>query len=327
MPTSAAPPLTVEVHLGPDELVAALRADVLFGLTATPKELSPTWLYDDLGCELFEQITGLPEYYPTRVERQILRAHGGAIATMTGADTFVELGSGSCEKTRLLLAALADAGSLRHYVPFDVAESTLRSAADAIVGEHPSVRITGIVGDFRHHLAAIPDGGRRLVALLGGTIGNLAPEARASLLDALAATMAPGDTLLLGTDLVKDRSRMLAAYDDAAGVTAAFNRNVLTRLNRELGADFHVDRFEHVARFDARSGWIEMCLRSVGTQHVRIDDLGLNVEFADGEEIRTETSAKFQPARVWAELSAAGFALAGWWTDPDGDYALSLSMR
>jgi L-histidine N-alpha-methyltransferase len=327
MPTSAAPPLSVEVRFGPDELVAALRADVLFGLSATPKEVSPTWLYDDLGCELFEQITGLPEYYPTRVERQILRAHAGAIAATTGADTFIELGSGSCEKTRLLLAALADAGTLRHYVPFDVAESTLRSAADAITGEHPSVRITGVVGDFRHHLAAIPGGGRRLVALLGGTVGNLAPEARASMLDTLAATMAPGDTLLLGTDLVKDRCRMVAAYDDATGVTAAFNRNVLTRLNRELGADFDVDRFEHVARFDDRKGWIEMCLRSVGTQRVRIDDLALTVDFADGEEIRTEVSAKFRPAQVRAELAAAGLDLAGWWTDPDGDYALSLSVR
>jgi L-histidine N-alpha-methyltransferase len=323
----SAPPLSVEVQLGPDELVAALRADVLFGLTATPKEVSPTWLYDDLGCELFDQITGLPEYYPTRVERQILGAHAGAIATLTGADTFIELGSGSCEKTRVLLAALVDAGTLRHYVAFDVAESTLRSAVDAIVGEHPTVRITGIVGDFRRHLAAIPCGGRRLVALLGSTIGNLAPETRASLLDALAATMAPGDTLLLGLDLVKDRCRMVAAYDDAAGVTAAFNRNVLTRLNRELGADFDVDRFEHVARFDDRSGCIEMCLRSVGTQRVRIDDLGLSVGFADGEEIRTEVSAKFRPAQVRAELAAAGFELAEWWTDHDGDYALSLSMR
>jgi L-histidine N-alpha-methyltransferase len=293
-PEPAAPPLTVEVHLRPGEVAAALRADVLAGLGTTPKELPPTWLYDDLGCELFEQITGLPQYYPTRAERRILQARAGAIAAMTRADTLIELGSGSCEKTRLLLAALADAGTLCHYVPFDVAESTLRAAAEAIVAEQPCAQITGVVGDFRQHLPASPK------------------------VDAVSS---------LGTDLLKDRSRMVAAYNDAAGLTAAFNRNVLTRLNRELGADFEINRFEHVARFDEDNEWIEMRLRSLGGQRVGIADVALDVDFADGEEIRTEVSAKFRPDRVCAELAAAGFEVAGWWTDPDGDYALSLSLR
>jgi L-histidine N-alpha-methyltransferase len=327
MPAPSAPSIAVEVLLGPDELAATMRAEVRAGLSSTPKELPPTWFYDDRGCELFEQITTLPEYYPTRAEREILERRAADIAAMSMASTFVELGSGSCEKTRLLLAALTDAGALRHYVPFDVAEPTLRAAADVIVDEFPGVRISGIVGDFRRHLHALPRGGRRLIAFLGGTIGNLTPHERASMLRGLATTMAPGDALILGSDLVKDRCRLVAAYDDAAGVTAEFNRNVLTRLNRELGADFDVAAFEHRACFDERNEWIEMRLRAVEAQRVEIAGLGMTVHFAAGEEIRTEISAKFRPAGVRAELAAAGLELAGWWTDAAGDFALSLSVR
>jgi L-histidine Nalpha-methyltransferase len=327
MPPTRTAGIPIEVLLGPDDLLAGLRADVLAGLTSAPKQLSPTWFYDDRGCELFEAITRLPEYYPTRTERSILAERAGEIAASTGADTLVELGSGTSEKTRLLLDALAGTGTLRHFVGFDVAEATLRSAGHAVVEEYPGVEVRGIVGDFRRHLPAIPVGGRRLVAFLGGTIGNLEPDARAAFLSALAAVMAPGDSLLLGTDLVKDPTRLEAAYDDRAGVTAEFNRNVLRVLNRELGADFDPDRFDHVARWDDDEEWIEMRLRSRGAQTVHMPGLELTVHFDDGEELRTEISAKFRPERVASELRHAGLEPAGWWTDPAGDFGVSLAVR
>jgi L-histidine N-alpha-methyltransferase len=218
-------------------------------------------------------------------------------------------------------------GLLQRYVPFDVAEETLRSTATSVGAEHPGLRVEGVVGDFRRHLQHLPTGGRRLIAFLGGTIGNLVPEERATLLATLADGMQRGDTLLLGTDLVKDRPRLVAAYDDAAGVTAAFNKNVLAVLNRELGADFDLDRFEHIARFDEDHEWIEMRLRSRGAQTVHVPELELTLQFADGEDLRTEISAKFRPERVREELDAAGLELCEWWTDDDGDFALSLSIR
>jgi L-histidine N-alpha-methyltransferase len=326
MPLTTAGGIPIEVHLGPDEWARSLRRDAAEGLRRFPKELSPTWLYDDRGCELFEVITRLPEYYPTRVERAILRANAAEIAARSGADTLVELGAGTSEKTRVLLDALSETGRLRRFVPFDVAEPTLVATAEAVAEEYPDVDVYGVVGDFRRHLGVIPRGGRRMIAFLGGTIGNLRPAERASMLRRLAASMAPGDSFLLGTDLVKDRSRLVAAYDDAAGVTAAFNKNVLTVLNRELGADFDVDRFDHIACFDDDDEWIEMRLRSRGRQRVRIPGLQLDVEFDDGEDLRTEISAKFRPERVRAELEDAGLHLDGWWTDQTGDYALSLAL-
>lgn len=319
--------IAIEVHLGPDEWERSLRREALAGLTAAPKELSPTWLYDDRGCALFDEITRLPEYYPTRAERSILQRRALDAAAITGADTLVELGAGTAEKTRLLLDAMSVSGLLERYVPFDVAESTLRATASAVAEEHPGIRVDGVVGDFRRHLGAIPTGGRRLIAFLGGTIGNLAPAERADMLSQLAGGMEPGDALLLGTDLVKDRGRLVAAYDDAAGVTAAFNKNVLTVLNRELGADFDLDRFDHVARFDEDEEWIEMRLRSRGAQTVNVPALELTLRFEDREDLRTEISAKFRPERVRDELDAAGLRLAEWWTDDDGDFALSLSIR
>jgi L-histidine N-alpha-methyltransferase len=316
----------VDVHLSDATIADTLAADVRAGLTRSPKELPPKWFYDDRGSQLFDEITRLPEYYPTRAERSILVARAAEIADVTGADTLVELGSGTSEKTRLLLGALVDAGTLRRFVPFDVSEATLRTAAHA-VGEEYGVTVHAVVGDFERHLGALPDGGVRLIAFLGGTIGNLAPGPRAVFLDDLAARLRPGDTLLLGTDLVKAVDRLEAAYDDAAGVTAEFNRNVLRVINRALGADFAPERFDHVARWDPAEAWIEMRLRARGAQQVRVADLDLTVEFADGEELRTEISAKFTPERVERELAAAGFALQRWWTDPAGDFGVSLATR
>jgi len=318
--------LTIDVHLTPADLAAALRADVVHGLTARPKTLPPKWFYDDRGSELFDAITRLPEYYPTRREREILTREAGEIARLAGADTVVELGSGTSEKTRLLLDAWAAGGQLRRFVPFDVSEATLRQASAAIASEHPGVEVHAVVGDFERHLATLPAGGRRCVAFLGGTIGNLVPAERARFLAELRATLQPGDSLLLGTDLVKDPVRLIAAYDDSAGVTAEFNRNVLHVINHRLDADFRPERFEHVARWDAEAEWIEMRLRSSGAQTARIGALDLDVAFADGEEVRTEVSAKFRRPGVAAELDAAGFALERWWTDGAGDFALSLSF-
>ncbi len=318
--------VTVDVHLEPDAATRALEADVRAGLGATPKTLPPKWFYDERGSELFDEITRLPEYYPTRTERSILVEHAQDFAELTKADTLVELGSGTSEKTRLLLDALRDAGTLERFVPFDVSEQTLRDAAAAVAAEYPGVRVHAVVGDFEHHLGDLPGGGTRVVAFLGSTIGNLAPVPRARFLTDLAATLAPGDALLLGTDLVKDVDRLLAAYDDAAGVTAAFNRNVLSVLDRELDADFDPQAFDHVAVWDTVEEWIEMRLRSRRAQTIHVRALELEVDFAAGEEMRTEISAKFRRARVEQELAAAGFRLAEWWTDPAGDFALSLSF-
>jgi L-histidine N-alpha-methyltransferase len=318
--------VTVDVHLEPGAMARALETDVRAGLGSTPKSLPPKWFYDDRGSELFDEITRLPEYYPTRTERVILLEHARDVAELTKADTLVELGSGTSEKTRILLDAFRTAGTLDRFVPFDVSEQTLRDAAAAVAQEYEGVRVHAVVGDFEHHLADLPDGGTRVVAFLGSTIGNLAPEPRAQFLADLAGTLAPGDALLLGTDLVKDVDRLVAAYDDAAGVTAEFNRNVLHVVNRELDADFHPDAFSHVARFDPSAEWIEMMLRADTAQTVHVRDLDLTVQFADGEEMRTEISAKFRRAGVERELAAAGLEVAEWWTDPADDFALSLSF-
>ncbi|MDQ3502123.1 MAG: L-histidine N(alpha)-methyltransferase, partial [Actinomycetota bacterium] len=313
-------------HLGPDAMREALEADVRAGLAATPKALPPKWFYDARGSVLFDEITRLPDYYPTRCERAILTERSDEIAVLTGADTLVELGSGTSEKTRLLLDALSAAGTLRRFVPFDVDESVLTMAGKSIGEEYTGIEVHAVVGDFEHHLPLIPTGGRRLFAFLGGTIGNLLPAQRASLLSSLASTMIPGDALLLGTDLLKDPARLVAAYDDPTGVTADFNRNVLRVVNRELDGDADVDAFAHVAAWDAEQEWIEMRLRSLRAQTVRLGALDLDVEFAEGEEMRTEISAKFRSERVLDELGDAGLFLLRWWTDEAGDFGISLSV-
>jgi L-histidine N-alpha-methyltransferase len=316
----------VDVHLDEDDLGAALHHDARRGLAARPKWLPPKWFYDDRGSALFDDITRLPEYYPTRCETEILQRRAGEIAAACGADTLVELGSGTSHKTRLLLDALAAAGSLARVVPFDVSEATLRGAAGALAASYPGVEVHAVVGDFERHLHLLPTGGRRLVAFLGGTIGNLEPAPRATFLADVAADLAPGDGLLLGTDLVKDPGRLVAAYDDAAGVTAEFNVNVLRVLNRELGADFDPRAFVHVAHWDSGRERIEMRLRSLVSQQVTLPEIDLRVAFAEGEDLRTECSAKFRRAGVEAELAAAGLRLDHWWTDSGGDFALSLSF-
>ncbi|MBN0042864.1 L-histidine N(alpha)-methyltransferase [Streptomyces actuosus] len=301
---------------------AALRDDVLHGLTATPRTLPPKWFYDARGSELFEQITELPEYYPTRAEREILVDRAVDIAAAAGARTLVELGSGSSEKTRYLIDALS---GLHTYVPVDVSESALTQAGKALAAERPGLAVHALIADFTGDLVLPDTPGPRLVAFLGGTIGNLLPAERAAFLSSLRALLAPGDMLLLGTDLVKDEEVLVRAYDDAAGVTAAFNKNVLAVIDRELGADFDADAFDHVALWDAEREWIEMRLRSRTAQTVKVPALGLAVDFAAGEDLRTEVSAKFRKEGVRRELASAGLELTHWWTDAAGRFAVSLS--
>ena len=309
-------------------MASALRADALAGLTASPKTLPPKWFYDANGSALFEKITELPEYYPTRAERSILAASAPAIAAATRARTLVELGSGSSEKTRLLLNALSAAGTLRCYVPVDVSEPALVMAADALIAEYPGLDVRAVVSDFEEHLGLPARGDApapRLVAFLGSTIGNLLPDERARFLSRIRSSLAPGDSFLLGTDLVKDPAVLVAAYDDSSGVTAAFDKNVLAVLNAELGADFDLDAFEHVAVWDPAAEWIEMRLRALDSQTVHVPGIGIAVDFDAGEEMRTEVSAKFRRSGVTAELAAAGLEMRSWWTDPAGQFGLSLS--
>jgi len=323
---------TIEYLLPPDYRAASLRADARAGLTATPKSLPPKWFYDAQGSALFEKITELPEYYPTRAERSILGAAAGEIAALSRARVLVELGSGSSEKTRLLLSALRAAGTLQAYVPVDVSESALVLAEEALAVEYPGLAVHAVVSDFEQYLGVEPssgsgdDAGPRLVAFLGSTIGNMVPAERAAFLRRVRASLRPGDSFLLGTDLVKDVGVLVAAYDDSAGVTAAFNKNVLAVLNAELGADFDLDGFEHVAVWDPANEWIEMRLRATAEQRARVRDLDLDVRFAAGEEMRTEVSAKFRRAGVEAELAAAGLAMRAWWTDAGERFGLSLAV-
>ena len=304
-----------------------LADDVLDGLTRPFKEIPPKHFYDARGSELFDQICELPEYYPTRTERSILVARAEQIAEETGAVELVELGSGSAEKARILLDAMDGQGTLRRYVPLDVSEQALRQAADELVGEYDELEVDAVVADFERHLESVPepDGGPRLVALLGGTIGNFPPGSRRRMLRDVAGLLGPDDRLLLGTDLVKDTETLEAAYNDSAGITAEFNRNVLHVINRELEGDFAPDEFAHVAFFDREHEWIEMRLRSREAQTVHIGRLGLSVSFTAGEELRTEISAKFTRARLQADFAVAGLALQRWYTDPEERFALSLA--
>jgi L-histidine N-alpha-methyltransferase len=317
----------IEVLLSSDWAATGLVQDVRRGLGAQPRSLPPKWLYDDRGSELFDAITRLPEYYPTECERSILQAHAHDIAALSGASTLVELGSGTSDKTRTLLDAFSATGQLERFVPVDVSEGTLRQAAAEISAAYPGVQVEAVVGDFTLHLAHLPRGGRRMVAFLGGTIGNLYVEERAAFLGALADSLEPGDSVLLGTDLVKSADRLIAAYDDSAGVTAEFVANSLRVLNRELGADFDLDAFGYVAFWDPRMERMDLRLRSEMPQHVRIPGAGIEIDLASGEEIRVEISTKFRPEGICRELETAGFALTGQWTDPDADFALTLATR
>jgi L-histidine N-alpha-methyltransferase len=321
--------ILVESYVSPSD-ERSLADDVLDGLTRPFKELPPKHLYDAVGAELFDEICELPEYYPTRAERAILEERSAEIVAATGAAELVELGSGTAAKTRLLLGAMADAGTLSRFLPVDVTESMVLTCADELVDEFPDLRVHGIVGDFERHLGHIPrpDDGPRIVAFLGGTIGNFTPGSRRRFLRAVAKLLRPGvDHLLLGTDLVKDPAIIEAAYNDSAGVTAQFNRNVLHVVNRELDADFDVDAFDHVAFFDREREWIEMRLRAQRRMDVHVNEIGLKVAFAPREELRTEISAKFTRDRLRGDLAAAGLQLREVLTDPDDLFALSLSAR
>ena len=315
----------LDVHLTADDAALALRAEARAGLTARPKWVSPKWFYDAVGSELFEEITRLPEYYPTRAEREILVARADEIARTTGARALVELGSGSSEKTRLLLTALRGHGTLEEFVPLDVSPSALTEAARQVLADYPGLRVHGVVGDFTEHLGLLPGAPPRLVAFLGGTIGNLIPEERDKFLSSVRDVLGAGEWLLLGTDLVKDPDVLVRAYDDARGVTAEFNRNVLRVVNRELGAHLDPADFAHVALWNAEEEWVEMRLRALRPVRSHVAALGLDVEFAEGEELRTEVSAKFRRAGVERELAAAGFELHRWWTDEEGRFALTLA--
>jgi L-histidine N-alpha-methyltransferase len=311
-------------HLGADERTLAF--DVLDGLTKPFKEIPPKHFYDTDGSRLFEAITKLPEYYPTRTERAILTANADALVESTGMAELVELGSGVPTKTLVLLDAMRDAGTLDRYVPFDVSEVVLTESAKMLVERYCGIRVYGVVGDFERHLAALPPAeGPRVVVFLGGTIGNFPPGSRRRFLRGLARALRPQDRLLLGTDLVKDPALLEAAYNDSAGITAAFNRNMLAVVNRELAADFDLDAFEHVAFYDREQEWIEMRLRALRPQVVHVGGLSIDVHFANREELRTEISAKFTRERIEADFAAAGLELQAFLTDPDDLFALSLA--
>ena len=316
---------TIDVHLSPDDVQRQMCDDAVRGLLAPEKSIPPVWFYDERGSRLFEEITQLPEYYPTRAERALLERHAPTIAEQAKADTLVELGAGACDKTRVLLTALDQAGTLTRYVPFDVSDEFLRSAASTLAEEFTSLDIHLVIGDFHHHLAEIPAEGRRMVAFLGGTIGNLDPAQRKRFLFDLNCTMSSGDSLLLGTDLVKDRDRLVAAYDDSAGVTADFNRNVLRVLNEQLGGDFDPAQFRHVAVWNEDEQWIEMRLRAERPTEVSLAAADITVRFDQGEDLLTEISAKFTPERIEQELLEAGFVVDGMWGAEDGEFLLTLA--
>lgn len=318
---------TIDVHLEPGWWRTTLEHDVRSGLSASARSLPAKWFYDELGSQLFDEITKLDEYYPFRAEREILHARAGEIIAAAEADTLVELGSGTSEKSRVLLDAMHQAGVLKRYVPFDVSEEMLRQAAESITADYVNVEVYGIVGDFDRHIPLVPIGGTGMVAFLGSTIGNFAPAARKQFTADVVEALEPGGTYLLGTDLVKEPQRLWAAYNDAKGVTAKFNLNILTMINRELNADFDLDQFEHVADWDSENEWINIRVRSKIAQTVTVADLDLVVDFAAGEEIHTEISAKFRLGGIATELEQAGLAVVEQWTDEAGDFALTLARK
>ncbi|MGH2925796.1 MAG: L-histidine N(alpha)-methyltransferase [Solirubrobacterales bacterium] len=319
--------ITIEVHLPEGAATEYLDVDVREGLSSPFKELPPKYFYDERGSRLFERITGLPEYYPTRAERAILEHRASEIVEAAGCDSLIELGSGSATKTRVLLDAMREADSLETYVPVDISEEITRETAAKLIAEYPGLRVHGVVCDYEIHLERVPREEGGMFAFLGGTIGNFYPATRRSFLARIASLMYPGDRFLLGTDLVKDRARLEGAYNDSAGVTAEFNKNVLRVLNRELGSNFDPDGFEHVAFWDEENSWIDIRLRSLSRQAVNVRDLGMEVDFAPGEEMRTEISAKFTRAELERTYARVGLEMVGWWTDPEGLFALSMARR
>jgi L-histidine Nalpha-methyltransferase len=319
--------ISIEVHLPEGGTWAGMAEDVREGLSCPFKELPPKYFYDERGSELFERITELGEYYPTRAERSILDQRAAEIVAAAEPTTLIELGSGAAAKTRCLLDAMEDAGTLLSYVPVDISEEITRRVAEELTSEYDGLRVQGIICDYETHLERVPREEGGLIAFLGGTIGNFRPASRRSFLARIATLMYPGDRFLCGTDLVKDRAVLELAYNDAGGVTAEFNKNVLHVLNRELDADFDPDAFEHVAFWDPDNEWIDIRLRSLAEQFIDLKALDMRTHFARNEEMRTEISTKFTPQRLETSYADAGLELVEWWTDPEDLYALSLAKR
>jgi len=305
----------------------SLVDDVRSGLAEVPRSLSPHWLYDDRGSDLFDQITRLPEYYPTECEREILAREASSVVSLTGADVVVELGSGTSDKTRTLLDAFHAVGRLSEFIALDVSEQTLRTAVAALGARYPNALVRGIVGDFNQHLGSIPHSGRRMIAFLGGTLGNYTAPARREFLASVSAALDTGEHLLLGVDLVKPRERLIAAYHDEHGLTEAFIRNALDVVNDELGANFVQDRFEYICLWDETEERVDMRLRSRLAQQVSIPGADLVIEVAAGEDIGIEISTKFRAQRLGGELAAEGLAVVAVWTDANDDFALVLARR
>jgi L-histidine N-alpha-methyltransferase len=324
---SAESSVNVDVRLPADWAEGEMRDDIRRAFSNRPLVLPPKWLYDDRGSELFDQITRLAPYYPTEAERSILADRAGEIAALTGADTIIELGSGTSDKTRTLLDAFHNTGQLRKFSPLDVSEATLVEAASMLAERYGGIEVHALVGDFTRHLSHLPDGDQRLVAFLGGTVGNFYVEERRAFLGALADTLNDDEWLLVGVDLVKSADRILDAYNDSGGVTARFIKNALAVLNHSLGSDFDLEAYDYVPMWDALEERVDMRLRATVPQLVRIDGLDLDVELGEGEELRVEISTKFRPERLRSELDEAGFELAELWTDANDDFGLALARR
>lgn len=310
---------------------ATFAEDVRSGLAEAPKSLPPKYFYDALGSKLFEAICLLPEYYLTRAEREILEANAGPILDAIGAPVeIVEFGSGSGEKTRVLFDAALDRQPELHYLPVDISEPALRASAETMLDEYVGLRITGYASDYDGAIASMcGDGrngwnGRRLALFLGSNIGNLDETAACAFLAGVRSTLVQGDALLLGADLRKDARVLVDAYDDALGVTAAFNRNLLGRINRELGGDFDLASFRHEATYDEAAGTIRIHLRSRVAQTVTIASLGLHVDFDEGETIHTEDSRKYDVATIDRLAGATGFERTETWTDAAGRFSSNL---
>lgn len=307
-----------------DDEVLAMAREVAASLAAKQPFIDSKFFYDDRGSELFEQITQLPEYYPTRTEESLLEQIAHDVVEQTGARELVELGSGAGRKIRLLLDAMRERGVLRRVTLLDINESFLVASVQTLDGLYPEAEVRGVVGDFMHHLELVGPGDDRLFIFLAGTVGNLHPDAMTVFLGRVRGELGPHDAFLVGVDLVKDVARLEAAYNDAAGVTAEFNRNVLAVLNRRLGADFEPAAFEHVAFWDARRQWIEMRLRATRAMRVDLGLAGRVVDLAAGDEIRTELSCKYTRASFADRLEGTGLRLDRWYTDPEQLFALAL---
>ncbi len=323
------PSITIDRHLDSSRLDDEMAHEIRRSFSRRPIVLAPRWLYDDHGSDLFDRITRLTEYYPTEAERSVLRRRADEIAELTAADTVVELGSGTSDKTRTLLDAFHRRSQLSTFVPLDVSEGTLEDAARMLASRYDGLAVHALVGDFNRHLRHLPRGAerRRVVAFLGGTIGNFYVEERRAFLGALADQLRSDEWLLLGVDLVKPMDRIVDAYFDVGGVTERFIKNSLTVINRRFDGDFDLDSFDYVPLWDARERRVDMRLRSTLPQTAVLRRLGLEVELAAGEEIRVEISTKFERASLTAELADVGLHVDRFWTDDRGDFGLLLARR